>query len=114
MSEDGERLVRTSRHPLLLAAGAGALWGTVSFLVLWGHTPLTVTRRFVVGVVGTLALLPVRIVLWGIRTVERATGRSYHFPDTNWWIGVVAALVGAALVAGLTLVARALLKRARA
>ena len=100
-------------HPLVLAAGVGALWGALGYAVLWGFTPLTVSRRFVVGVVGTLVLLPVRTVLWGIRVVERMTGRAYHFPDSNWWIGVVAALVGAVLVLVATALMRAALRHAR-
>ena len=93
-------------HPLLLAAGIGALWGAAGYAVLWGHSPIAVSRAFVVSVPGTLVLLPVRIVLVSIRLAERWSGRAFHFPDTNWWIGLVAAVVGAALVAGATALVR--------
>lgn len=105
---------RSGLHPLALAAAAGALWGTAAFLVLWGHTPITVTRSFVVGSLGTAVLLPVRIVLWGLRAAERVAGRPFHFPDANWWIGMVAALVGAGLVAAAAVVVRAVGRRLRA
>jgi len=114
-SDPAENLAPLPRlHPLLLAAGIGALWGAAGYAVLWGYSPIAVSRAFVVGVPGTLVLLPVRIVLVSIRLVEGWTGRSFHFPDANWWIGLVAAAVGAALVAGATAVVRGTIARLRA
>lgn len=98
-------------HPLVVAAAAGALWGAAGYAVLWGHSPITVSRAFVASLPGTLVLLPARTVLASIRLVEGWAGRSFHFPDTNWWIGVAAAGVGAALVVGVVAAVRALTRR---
>ncbi len=65
--------------------------------MLWGHTSIVVHRSFVVSPVGTLILLPVRLVLWGIRALERAAGGPFEFSSNNWWIGLAAGLVGAAI-----------------
>jgi len=82
---------------LAALAGAGALWGFLGYTVLWQGVPFGVNRRFVESVVGTLVLLPVRTVLWGVRLGERIAGRPFDFADDNWWIGVTAALVGGAI-----------------
>jgi hypothetical protein len=79
-------------------AGIGAVWGFFGYTVLWQGVPFGVNRRFVESVVGTLVLLPVRTVLWGVHNGERFAGRSFDFADDNWWIGVAAALVGGAIV----------------
>ena len=79
-------------------AGIGAVWGFFGYTVLWQGVPFGVNRRFVESVVGTLVLLPVRTVLWGVHIGERFAGRSFDFADDNWWIGVAAALVGGAIV----------------
>lgn len=102
------------RFGLGLAGAAGAVWGLAGYAVLWGHTPLTVHRSFVVSAVGTVTLLPVRIVLWGIRVVEeRLMGRPFSVASRNEWIGVVAAVVGAGMVALTWTVARAGVRRVR-
>jgi hypothetical protein len=98
-----------NRRPLLAAGIAGALWGLAGYAVLWGYTPIVVHRTFVVSVVGTVVLLPVRLVLWGIRFVEEnLAGRSFDFSANNGWIGALAAAVGAAIAVGAFLLVRAL------
>lgn len=80
------------------AAGLGALWGLFGYAVLWGHTPLTVHRPFVLSVLGTILLLPVRLVLLGIRLVEeRVAGHPFDFSANHAWIGALAGVVGAAI-----------------
>lgn len=76
----------------------GAAWGFFGYTVLWQGVPFGVNRRFVESVVGTLVLFPVRTVLWGVHIGERLAGRSFDFADDNWWIGVVAAAIGAVIV----------------
>ncbi len=88
---------------MLIAAAAGAVWGLVGYAVLWGHTSIVVHRSFVVSPLGTVLLAPVRVVLWGIRAVERASGGPFDFSGNNWWIGLASAAVGAAIVALVTL-----------
>ena len=86
--------------PLALAAALGAAWGAIGYLILWGHIPAVFpSRQFVAGGVGTALFLPVRGVLLGIRALEGAAGRTFELADNNWWIGIVAALLGAVLVA---------------
>jgi hypothetical protein len=90
---------------LATMAGIGAVWGFFGYTVLWQGVPFGVNRRFVESVVGTLVLLPVRTVLWGVHIGERFAGRSFDFADDNWWIAVAAALVGGAIaVLGFVLV----------
>lgn len=100
--------------PLLVAASLGALWGAMGYAILWGLTPITVSRQFVLSFQGTLALLPVRLVLWSIKAAEGLAGRHFHFPDFNWWIGAVAAGVGAGMATAAVALGRFLLRRARA
>jgi hypothetical protein len=95
------------------AAVAGGLWGLAGYAVLWGHTPLVVHRTFVVSVPGTLLLLPVRIVLWGIRSVEGLAGGPFDFSRNNGWIGLLAALVGAGMILGGYGVVRAMVRALR-
>ena len=83
---------------LLPLAAVGMAWGLACYAVLWGHTWIVVHRSFVVSPVGTLILLPMRLVLWGIRAFERASGGPFDFSSNNWWIGVAAGLVGAVIV----------------
>ncbi len=82
---------------LAASAATGALWGFLGYTVLWQGVPFGVNRRFVESVIGTLVLLPVRTVLWGVHIGERMAGRPFDFADDNWWIGVAAALVGGAI-----------------
>jgi hypothetical protein len=94
-------VLRTSRvHPLALAAGAGAVWGAVSFAVLWGYTSIQVTRPFVQSVPGLLTLLPVRTVIFAIHLLEERAGRSFDLSSNHEWIGFVSAAVGAFIVGG--------------
>jgi hypothetical protein len=96
---DGGLQPRPGRiSPVAVAAGAGALWGTFGYGVLWESAPFEVNRRFVVSAAGTLLLLPVRLVLWGIHFVEEhVAGHPFSFVDNTWWIGVIAGAVGAAI-----------------
>jgi hypothetical protein len=111
--------VAGGRRPRLLlgAAVTGGGWGFLAYALLWGHTPVIITRSFVVSSFGTLLLLPVRIVLWGIRSVEGWTGRPFEFSERNGWIGVLAGAVGAAIgvlvVAGTTAALRRARRRSR-
>ena len=51
-------------------------------------------------------MLPARIVLWLIHQAESAAGRAFEFSENHWWIGLAAGIVGAGIVAGLTLLIR--------
>ena len=90
------------------ALGAGALWGVLGYSVLWKGTPFEVSRAFVEGALGTLLLLPVRLVLWAIRWVELLTDRTFDLSDNHLWIGVVAGALGALLAVTVFLGVRAL------
>jgi hypothetical protein len=91
----------------VVAAVLGAAWGFGGYALLWGATPIVVHRPFVLSVLGTLLLAPIRIVLAGIRVVEeRVVHRSFDFSSNHDWIGMVAAVTGAALALGLYLVGR--------
>jgi energy-converting hydrogenase Eha subunit A len=96
-----------------VAASLGALWGLLGYALLWGLTPVVVHRTFVVSFPGTVALLPVRIVLAGIRLVEeRLFGRPLQLAENNEWIGILSAAVGAGIASiaflGIRVVARRL------
>lgn len=83
---------------MALAASLGALWGLLGYVLLWGLTPVVVHRTFVVSFPGTVVLLPVRIVLAGIRLVEeRLVGRPLQLAENNEWIGLLSAAVGAGI-----------------
>lgn len=98
-----------------VATGLGGLWGAACYGVLWEGVPFAVDRRFVESPFGTLALLPVRIVLWSIRLVEqRVAGRSFDLSRNFGWIGLVASVVGALLAVGAFLCVRTLARRLRA
>lgn len=115
MSEDLRDLPRFP--PVTAAIVLGALWGGLAYVVLWGYTPLLLSRRFVVGGLGTILLLPVRLVLWGIRALEGAVGETFLLADASWWIGLAAALVGAILalaVLGLARLTRRMVTSPRA
>jgi hypothetical protein len=81
-----------------VAAGLGALWGLLGYSILWDGVPVTVDRPFVQSVGGTLLLLPVRAVLWGIHLAEDVAGRSFDLSRTHWWIALAAAAIGAAIL----------------
>ena len=83
-----------------LVVVAGAAWGLVSYLVLWGYTPIVVTERFVESLPGLLLLLPARAVLESIHVIEqRIVHHPFDFSTNNGWIGYVSALAGAAILA---------------
>lgn len=111
-----ERLRLAPRRPsgMAVAASIGALWGAAGYLVLWGHLDIVVSRRFVVGPVGTLLLLPVRTVIRGIRLVEEHIARrTFDLSTNNAWIGFAAAAVGALIALVAYLLARVLVRRIR-
>jgi hypothetical protein len=104
---------RTLRWSLI---AAGAAWGFISYLVLWGYTPIVVTEQFVVSLPGLVLLLPARLVLESIHLVEqRVVHHPFDFSNTNGWIGYAAAAAGAAIawLAGTLLAAVARLGRRR-
>lgn len=105
MSESAAR----ARSPILVAAAIGAAWGFAGYVLLWGYTPIVIQRPFVLSAIGTIVLLPVRIVLWAIHGLERAVEHPFDFSTNNWWIGVAAAIVAASMVALVIWVVRAVI-----
>ncbi|HEX2031332.1 MAG TPA: hypothetical protein VHL78_08040 [Actinomycetota bacterium] len=105
---------RRGLGPAGVGAAAGAVWGLAGYLVLWGHTPLVVHRPFVLSALGTVLLLPVRLVLWGIRVVEeRVVGHPFDFSRSSEWIGLLAAAVGAGVAVAGVVAVRLTLRRVR-
>lgn len=96
-----------------MAAAAGAVWGLAGYLALWGYTPFTVHRAFVVSVPGTIVLFPIRVVLWGIRAVEGWVGRPFEFASRNAWIGLAAGAAGAAVAVLVTAATAAVIRGVR-
>jgi hypothetical protein len=97
-----------------VAASIGAVWGAFGYALLWGHLPVVTNRRFVVSPLGTLVLLPVRAVLRTIRFVEdHVVGRPLELAESNWWIGLLAAALGAAIAAAALVLARLAVRRVR-
>jgi hypothetical protein len=97
-----------------IATGIGGLWGVMSYSVLWEGTPFEVDRAFVQSVLGTLVLLPARLMLWSIRWIERLTDRTFDFSRNHLWIGLVSSIVGAAIAVTAFLLVRTGLRRVRA
>lgn len=96
-------------------AGAGAIWGVVTYQILWGNTSIVVTRSFVDTPVGLLSLFPVRVVLFGIHlTEDRVVHHAFDFQSNHWWIGAAAAAVGALLLLVPFVAGTALVRRLRA
>ncbi len=114
----GTRGLRDETPPRLstagVATGLGAAWGLLGYAILWEGVPVGVDRPFVQSLGGTLALLPVRAVLWGIRRAEVLAGRTFDLSANHWWIAPAAGVIGAAIVAGVMVLARAALWRLRA
>lgn len=81
-------------RPETIGAAAGLLWGAFCFSVLWEGTPFAVDLRFVESVGGSLLLLPARLVLWGVRAAETATGRTFELADSTWILGAATAVTG--------------------
>lgn len=73
------------------------MWGFLGYTVLWEGQPFAVTRVFVSSVLGVVLLLPVRIVIWGIRAAEELAGRTFDLSSNNLWIAFVASALGAAI-----------------
>jgi hypothetical protein len=96
-----------------VAALLGAAWGLVGYALLWGHTSVVVHRSFVVSPLGTLALLPVRLVLWAIHGVERLAGAPFDFSQNNAWIGALSGLAGAVLAIVAFVIVRGAVRLAR-
>ena len=101
-------------RPAVVAAAIGAAWGIVGYTLLWGLTPVVVHRAFVVSVPGTLLLLPVRLVLWGIHLVEEVAAEPFDFSRNHGWIGILAGVVGAGMAVGATALTRTVVRRVRA
>jgi hypothetical protein len=91
----------------------GALWGAASYALLWGYTSIVITRRFVDSPMGLLSLLPARLVLYAIHYAENVAGHPFNFSNNHGWIGFVATLTGATILAAPTLVARGIGRRIR-
>jgi hypothetical protein len=91
--------------------GLGALWGLVSYSILWEATPVQVGRGFVQSALGTLVLLPSRVVIWAISVAEAAAGRSFDLSANFQWIAPTASLVGAAITFGVALGIRGGIRR---
>jgi hypothetical protein len=113
----GVGLVLEDDHPRLsvlgVAASVGALWGLAGYAVLWEGEPVTVQRPFVESVLGTIALLPVRAVLWGIHLAETVAHRTFELSANHWWIGVTAGLAGAAIGIAVAVVVRVIVRMVR-
>lgn len=113
--EPGEGLpAEASRRPgASVAAGLGALWGLVSYSILWEGMPAQVDRAFVESPGGTLVLLPSRIAIWSIAVAEAAAGRSFDLSRTFDWIAPFATAIGAGLMLAGYLAVRTITRRIR-
>jgi hypothetical protein len=89
-----------------VAASIGTIWGLLGYTILWEGEPVAVQRPFVQSAVGTLALLPVRIVLWAIRLAETIAGRTFELSANHEWIALVAAAVGATVLVAVAVAVR--------
>lgn len=96
-----------------IAVGVGGLWGVLCYSILWEGTPAEVDRRFVESALGTLVLLPARLVLWAIRWIELLLDRTFDFSSNHLWIAVATSAVGAALALIAFLILRAVARRVR-
>lgn len=101
------------RPQLPIAAGLGLIWGLAGYAVLWGHTSIVIHRSFVVSPLGTIVLLPVRLVLWAIHALERVAGEPFDFSANNLWIGLAAGLAGGAIATLVVLAGRLALRAVR-
>jgi hypothetical protein len=109
--DTGDRVPRPS--VVTIAAAAGSAWGLLCYSILWEGQPIQVQRPFVDSAIGTLALLPVRVVLWAIHLAEDLAGRTFALSANHGWIAFVAAVVGAMIVGGAAFAGRALVRRLR-
>jgi hypothetical protein len=114
-SRDAERggLRDVPRFSWMAASvGVGGFWGLVGYTILWEGEPVQVNRSFVESAAGILLLLPVRLVIWSIHLAEELAGRTFDLSRSYLWIGFVASVVGAAIVATGFRLARGLMGRA--
>jgi hypothetical protein len=88
---------RPRANPAVAGAGGGLLWGAFCYSVLWEGTPFGVDRPFVESVLGTLLLLPARLVLWAIRAGELLAGRTFQLADSTWIFGAASCVAGLGL-----------------
>jgi hypothetical protein len=93
-----------------VALGIGAVWGLLGYSVLWEGVPFAVQRPFVQSVLGTLALLPVRTVLWLIHRAELIADRTFDLSQNHWWIGALAGAIGAGIAVSVAWAGRAALR----
>ena len=103
--------------PLAVGTTIGLVWGLLGYAILWEGEPFAVDRPFVESPGGTIALLPIRVVLWAIHVAEDLACRTFELSANHWWIGVAAGAVGAALGFAVTiavLLAARRLRRPRA
>jgi hypothetical protein len=102
-------------YPRVTALGAitglGAGWGLLGYAVLWEGTPFRVQRPFVTSVIGTVVLLPARVVIWGIHLAEVMAGRSFDLSQNHWWIALAASTLGAGSLAGVYRLVRSVRRR---
>jgi hypothetical protein len=94
-----------------VAVGLGGLWGVLCYSVLWEGRPFGVDRAFVESVLGTLVLLPARLVLWAIRWIELLADRTFDLSRNHLWIGLVTSAVGALITLVAFVVARMMWRR---
>lgn len=80
------------------AAGIGAFWGLACYGVLWEGVPLVVGRPFVESAIGTVLLLPARLLLAAIHLGESLVGRTLMLGDDHAWLAAAIAGVGAGIV----------------
>ena len=81
-------------RPATIAAGAGVLWGSFCYSVLWEGTPFEVDRRFFESIAGALFLLPARLVLWSVHAIESASDRTFDLSRSTWIFAAASALAG--------------------
>lgn len=101
--DDGKAPFTTPRRRVRLssAAGVGACWGLACYGVLWEGVPVVVGRPFVESAVGTLVLLPARLLLAAIHLGESLTGTTLMLGDDHAWLAVAVSVIGAAIAVGI-------------
>lgn len=93
------------------AAATGSFWGLATYGILWEGTPVEVSRAFVASPLGTVLLLPARLVIWGILGTETVLGRTFDLSTSYGWIAPAAMAIGATLGAGIAALVAALVAR---
>lgn len=110
---EGLRAEAPRRSGASVAAGVGALWGLVSYSILWEGLPAQVDRAFVESPAGTLSLLPSRVAIWAIALAEAVAGRSFDLSRTFGWIAPFASAIGVGLMLAGYLALRTIARRIR-